>query len=79
MPGECPSALCEAGPSGRSALKGVGIRRREEEGAAGEIPVEKAKQAVAAAARGMIGTDHSILQAVSAAVCTLVALLITPT
>ncbi|KAL3131608.1 hypothetical protein ABBQ38_007905 [Trebouxia sp. C0009 RCD-2024] len=67
MPGECPSALCEAGPSGRSALKGVGIRRREEEGAAGEIPVEKAKQAVAAAARGMIGTDHSILQAVSAA------------
>lgn len=76
LPAECPSALCEAGPSGRSALKDVGTKRGEEEGAAGDMPVEKAKQAVAAAAKGMIGSDHSVLQAVSAAVCTFVALLV---
>ena len=78
LPLECPSAVCEAGPPGRTALKGVEIGRGEEEGPDGDMPVQKAKQALAAAARGVVGADHSVLQAVSVALCTSIALLPTP-
>lgn len=64
---ERQSAPCEAGPSGHSALKGVGVEGSEEEAAYGDRAVGKAKQAIAAAARGVKAADYTTLQTVSAA------------
>ena len=68
LPVGCPSAPNQAGPSGRAVPSGMKLEVPEEEAAYGDrrLPVDKAKQVLAAAARGVDAADYSTLQAVSA-------------
>lgn len=71
VPAERPSAPGQVGPSGRSVPTEMRLEGAEEDAdnGGGHLAVDKAKQALVAAARGVQAADYTTLQVVRA-VCT---------